>query len=93
MSSGVTLATVTPVWLWGTKDTTIRGHEFHYSEIITDLHDSEWRRAYRLIRSYANSETTAGFQKGNVFASYVHIHFASQPGSTKHFLTKCRGRI
>lgn len=73
--------------LWGTKDTTIRGHEFHYSEIISDLPgDSGWKRAYWLTRSYGNSETAAGFQKGNVLASYVHIHFAWQPESIKHFV-------
>ncbi|RMG72611.1 MAG: cobyrinate a,c-diamide synthase, partial [Nitrospirae bacterium] len=52
----------------GKKGSLIRGHEFHYSEIIEPT-DS-------LHNVYKNAE---GFFVKNTLSSYIHIHFASNP--------------
>ena len=64
-------------WLWR-ADETIRGHEFHYStweDRPTDL-----APAYELLPNEFQREVrTEGAQIGNVFASYVHLHFLARP--------------
>ncbi len=48
-----------------------RGHEFHYTRIYGG---TEVPNAYRSAEG-----KLLGFQRGNLLASYVHLHFASQP--------------
>lgn len=58
-----------------------RGHEFHHSEIIAESLTPEasgWHAAFRQ-RASDGSTATAGWSRGGVFASYIHIHFASAP--------------
>ena len=57
----------------------IRGHEFHYSE-ITRMPDGI-KRAYR--EKDAGGE---GFTVKNTLASYVHLHFASNPAFASGFM-------
>ncbi|MFQ6672842.1 MAG: cobyrinate a,c-diamide synthase [Candidatus Tectimicrobiota bacterium] len=52
-----------------------RGHEFHYSEMEPMPQGVE--RAYR-IEGAAHS-ADEGYRIGSVVASYIHLHFASQP--------------
>ena len=76
----------------------VRGHEFHYSHITADdAAASGWRSVYRLTRRRGGdkSETPApleGFTRGNVQASYVHIHFASAPDIAAAFVQHCKER-
>ena len=73
--------------LWGTKDTTIRGHEFHYSEIIEGLEDySSLQKVYSVKRRSGSESSIEGFQKQNILASYMHLHFASRPQTVKNFV-------
>ena len=77
--------------IWGKRGTTFRGHEFHYSEVVgPSPADLGWRTAYSVRRKSSADTTAEGFQKGCVLASYVHLHFASQPGTAEYFLEKCR---
>lgn len=55
----------------------IRGHEFHYSGIVT--RDPETRTAFSLSRGSGCFDKRDGVTSGNVFASYMHIHAASCP--------------
>ena len=73
--------------LWGTKDTTIRGHEFHYSE-ITELPDEKLglQKVYSVKRRSGSESSIEGFQKQNILASYTHLHFACQPLTVKNFV-------
>jgi cobyrinic acid a,c-diamide synthase len=76
--------------LWGPRAATFRGHEFHYSELAEPFPaDSGWHRVYSVRRRFGRPIEPEGFQKGQVLASYVHVHFASQPRRIEDFLTKC----
>jgi cobyrinic acid a,c-diamide synthase len=76
--------------LWGEKGAVLRGHEFHYSE-LTGLpqDDPFWTTVYRIRRRRSEKIFPEGFQNKNVLASYVHLHWASQPGSVETFVGQC----
>jgi len=63
-----------------------RGHEFHYSSL--DPVPSWIPRAYRLRRRQGE-ERAEGYLIGNALLSYVHLHFASNPGLARSFVTAC----
>lgn len=77
--------------IWGQRGESLRGHEFHYSELLP--HDSVldgWERPYGL-RYRRNSEAVPeGYQRGVVLASYIHAHFASRPAAVAHIIDVCR---
>ncbi len=81
--------------LWGTRGGAMRGHEFHYSEIVSeDLDAQGWSDAYNLRRRRRKNDTeTEGFSRGNALISYVHLHWAASPHATKHFLKRCREAV
>lgn len=86
--------------LFGCRGTTIRGHEFHYSELMEDPIESNvesntkssgWGHSYCVKRRMTPTETQAeGFQHGNILASYIHLHLASRPEAVAHFLGCCK---
>jgi len=77
--------------LFGRRGTSLRGHEFHYSELVDDPAASGlWTAAYLKSHRRALSPEPEGFQRGRVLASYVHTHFASRPGAAEHFVSVCR---
>ena len=58
--------------------TVFRGHEFHWSSAEPAENASELGRAPLAWRPAKGGEwVSAGFAKGNVAASYAHIHFAT----------------
>lgn len=70
----------------GPAGTRARGHEFHYSEL--DLPESV-ERCYNLSRKGGESLGTEGFRYKNVLASYVHLHFSSNPQLAENFVRFC----
>jgi cobyrinic acid a,c-diamide synthase len=60
----------------GVSGTTVRGHEFHYSTLV-----SKGRLDYACALRDARKESKGldGLVAGNVLALYTHLHFASQP--------------
>jgi cobyrinic acid a,c-diamide synthase len=64
---------------------TARGHVFHRSEIVGD-HDTP--RCYQ-ARTSRNELVEEGYHRGNVLASYAHLHFASAPGLARAFVRRC----
>lgn len=73
--------------LWGSAGQVCRGHEFHYSEITDDRTTScGWQPAYTVQRPRAAS-SLEGFLRGNILASYIHLHWASRPNTIDHFLS------
>ncbi|EMH4148210.1 cobyrinate a,c-diamide synthase [Providencia stuartii] len=69
-------------------DEHLRGHEFHYSDFITDLPP-----AFEFVKE-RDGETlkrwSGGYQIGNTFASYLHVHFAQRPRLLDHWFALAR---
>jgi cobyrinic acid a,c-diamide synthase len=73
--------------LWGATGDTIRGHEFHYSELISDpVAEDGWQSVYRLNRRRGGVVADEGFQRGNILASYAHLHLAGRPRAMDYFI-------
>jgi len=78
--------------LLGSAGTTLRGHDYHYSCVVSGgLEADGWHPAFRLSRIRSDSAEMAGLCKGSVLASYVHVHFASCEAAAVHFLKRCKG--
>jgi cobyrinic acid a,c-diamide synthase len=60
----------------------LRGHEFHYSKLVTN---TPMPPAYRM-----SDGRQEGFLLGNVLASYVHVHLGSDPRLAERLVTKAR---
>ncbi len=65
----------------------IRGHEFHYSEMIEGPGDVQ--HAYRIMDRRGDDKYAEGFLVKNTLGSYVHLHFGSNPGVAKNFVRLC----
>jgi cobyrinic acid a,c-diamide synthase len=66
-----------------------RGHEFHYSELVGDLKKADKiTTVYRV--SAGGKYGTEGFVYKNCLASYVHLHFGSNPGIATHIIRASR---
>ena len=71
----------------GPAGTRVRGHEFHYSEVaradsvhsVYDVEDKDGRM-----------KDVFGYLAGNVLASYVHLHFGSNPQAAQSFVDACQ---
>jgi cobyrinic acid a,c-diamide synthase len=81
----VTLAVAT---LLGPTGTTARGHEFHYSEISGEA--GALAHPYRLTPRRGGEAVAEGYSTGNVLASYVHLHFGSNPEVARNLVERCR---
>jgi cobyrinic acid a,c-diamide synthase len=62
----------------------LRGHEFHYS--VAKLIDPQGVKPAYEIKSLNLKE---GFVKGNVLASYIHLHFAGCISLAEEFVKTC----
>lgn len=67
--------------LLGRAGATVRGHEFHYSScaLENDRHPA-----------YVHEGSPEGYAAGDLFASYIHLHFAGYPALLEHWLERCR---
>ncbi len=73
--------------LLGPAGTTLRGHEFHYSEIAVET--GPVRKVYRLTPRRSGPSQAEGFTVGNILASYVHLHFGSNPEAARALVAAC----
>lgn len=71
----------------GSAGLAARGHEFHYSEAVVDRHEPP--SAYHVSGRRPGAAGTKGYLSGNVLASYVHLHFGSQPELARSFVAAC----
>ena len=60
-----------------------RGHEFHYSRFLPGRN---WTPAYQVASRQPQAE---GYARGNLLASYVHLHCAGQPSLARRFAAAC----
>jgi cobyrinic acid a,c-diamide synthase len=84
---GYTDVSFTADCLLGRAGTTARGHSFHYST-IDGVPDSAC--AYRVRSTLSGVEGTEGYVVGNVLASYIHLHFLSNPELSASFIRATR---
>lgn len=90
-SLGYVEVTLTQDSLFGPRGFTLRGHEFHYSELLGNpAGNGRWTTVYLMQHRRREEQVPEGFQRGRVLASYVHAHFASRPRAVKYFLEGCR---
>jgi cobyrinic acid a,c-diamide synthase len=73
--------------LLGLKGTTVRGHSFHYSSIVSR---GDVATSYRLKYSMSGKEELEGFRQGNVLGSYVHLHLRANPTIARDFVAATR---
>lgn len=62
----------------------LRGHEFHWSQLQEGPTEDS---PYQIISPVGGDE---GFAKANLLASYVHLHFGSDPRLAANFVNACR---
>ncbi len=69
----------------------LRGHEFHYSDFTPET------PAVMNCRKVRDGKTlqawSGGWQVGNTFASYLHVHFAQRPQMLNHWLAAARSAL
>lgn len=64
-----------------------RGHQFRYSE-LSQL-SPEVDSVYTLRSRRSGSVQSEGYRNGNILASYVHAHWASNPEVASGFVASC----
>lgn len=70
----------------GHKGAVARGHEFHYSEM--EEMPQEIERLYQ-VRKGQNDLGVEGYRYKNCLASYIHLHFGSNPEMAGTFVEAC----
>lgn len=68
------------------KGGNLRGHHFHFSQIIPEIENFPW--AFRM--KSRRGEETDGYQSENVIASYLHIHLLGNIPAGVNFLKTCK---
>jgi len=66
------------------KGESTRGHEFHWSNLDST---TVLTPAYSVLEIDGRDE---GFHRGNVLASYIHVHLGSLPSMAPRFVDICR---
>jgi cobyrinic acid a,c-diamide synthase len=84
---GYTTVEFTEDCLLGRKGTVIRGHSFHYSRIASQ---GDVDTCYHVHYSLSGKEEQEGFRRGNVLASYIHLHFRANPAVAESFVAAIR---
>ncbi len=66
----------------------LRGHQFRYSTLTPPPPD-RFARAYAVRPRWGGAPFEEGYCAGSVLASYVHMHWASNPQAAKQFVESC----
>ncbi len=74
--------------LLGKKGLVVRGHEFHYSEVINQ--NENIKTIYNVTKRALNALSTEGYVSKNTLGSYIHLHFGSNRKVGENFVNKCR---
>ena len=87
-SLGYREITLTEDTLLGKAGDQIRGHEFHYSEIL-DEGNTPVKNVYQVASRAGQDIGLKGFMAHQTLGSYLHIHFGSNPNAARHFVDQC----
>jgi cobyrinic acid a,c-diamide synthase len=71
----------------GNAGLTIRGHEFHYSELVSLSRDVP--TAYSILDRSGMDKAPEGYLINHTLGSYNHLHFGSQPDAARCFVENC----
>jgi cobyrinic acid a,c-diamide synthase len=71
----------------GNAGLTIRGHEFHYSELVSLPRDVP--TAYSISDRSGIDKAPEGYVINHTLGSYNHLHFGSQPDAARSFVENC----
>ncbi|MGB1251102.1 MAG: cobyrinate a,c-diamide synthase [Candidatus Promineifilaceae bacterium] len=69
------------------KGEQMRGHEFHYS--LWENRPKNLPHAYHIESRAGGNPTTAGAILGNIWASYIHLHFLANRNVAQRFVHWC----
>ncbi len=72
----------------GRRGAVIRGHEFHYSELVEPL--SPAQTAYRVAGRGGMEQASEGYVSRRTLGSYIHLHWGSDPQAAGAFVECCR---
>jgi cobyrinic acid a,c-diamide synthase len=76
--------------LWGRAGANVRGHEFHHSTLTASPAGIDgWHSVYSIRKRRSEAPVEEGFQKGNILASYLHLHLPSRPAALEYFIQSC----
>lgn len=74
----------------GGKGEAVRGHEFHYSDLVSAEPSEKISTVYAVTGSRGASVKAEGYQVRRTLGSYVHLHFGSRPTCAAAFAEACR---
>ncbi|MFN3478830.1 MAG: cobyrinate a,c-diamide synthase, partial [Thermodesulfovibrionales bacterium] len=76
----------------GKKGNRLKGHEFHYSEIMKQSSPAVagLKEIYSVRNNHGEFVNAPGYKFKNTFASYIHIHFGSNPAVAGNFINFIR---
>ena len=80
--------TLTDDTVIGRRGTSVRGHEFHYSELSRRA--SDFQTVYQISDRSGLDRPPEGYQINQTLGSYNHLHFGSQPTVAGCFVDNCR---
>ena len=69
--------------LLGARGTVLRGHSFHHSQCASTR---EVPPAFRAQYTLSGMKDDEGYSGGNIFASYIHLHFRGVPEIAERFV-------
>lgn len=76
--------------LLGGRGRMLRGHEFHYSDIV-DVGDADPPdTAYNVASRKGGQHRSEGYVVDRTLGSYIHLHFGSDPQCARAFADACR---
>ena len=68
----------------------IRGHEFHFSLMNNEESTEPFPWAFEFKKVRTGAVYPGGYARGNLLASYLHMHFAGHEKGAGNFIEKCR---
>jgi cobyrinic acid a,c-diamide synthase len=69
----------------GARGVSLRGHEFHYSEIVPGDKGGSIAKVYSVRDQEGRTLCEEGYMINNSLASYIHLHFGSNGAAAAGF--------